>query len=150
MALLLIEPSRDVWEPGEHNGTFRGNNLAFVAAEAALGYWEDRAFQDDLAQKIDILDDRLEAIAARWPEHVAGLRGRGFMRGLVLQGPGTAALVSQQLFARDVLAETCGPDDEVLKLLPPLTIPIGPLTQALDTIEDVIAGLGSVELAAAR
>lgn len=148
MALLLIEPSLDLWEPGEHNGTFRGNNLAFVAAGAALNYWEDPAFQEDLTRKIDILDDRLEAIAARWPAHVMELRGRGFMRGLVLHGSGTAATVSQRLFERNVIAETCGPDDEVLKLLPPLTIPVEALAQALDTIEDAIAGLSVAEVAA--
>ena len=149
MALLLIEPSLDIWEPGEHNGTFRGNNLAFVAAGAALSYWEDEEFQSDLARKIDILDDRLDAICAHWPEHVLEQRGRGFMRGLVLNEPGTAAMVSRQLFERNVIAETCGPHDEVLKLLPPLTIPVDALTQALDVIEDVIAGLSVVEAAAA-
>jgi diaminobutyrate-2-oxoglutarate transaminase len=149
MALLLIEPTADVWEPGEHNGTFRGNNLAFVAATAALDYWEDPAFEGELARRIALLDDRLEALTARWPEHVAELRGRGFMRGLVLHGSGTAAMVSRQLFERNVIAETCGPDDEVLKLLPPLTIPQDALVQALDTLDDVIGGLSVVDAAAA-
>lgn len=35
MALVLFKPELDVWGPGEHNGTFRGNNMAFVTARAA-------------------------------------------------------------------------------------------------------------------
>ncbi|MFC8586505.1 aspartate aminotransferase family protein, partial [Streptomyces sp. NPDC057217] len=34
MALCLFRPELDLWEPGEHNGTFRGNNPAFVTATA--------------------------------------------------------------------------------------------------------------------
>ena len=33
-AVVLIKPELDVWKPGEHNGTFRGNNHAFVTATA--------------------------------------------------------------------------------------------------------------------
>jgi hypothetical protein len=40
MALVLMKPELDVWEPGEHNGTFRGHNPAFVTATAALDFWE--------------------------------------------------------------------------------------------------------------
>src|SRR3546814_14344132 len=36
MPLVLIKPAPDVWAPGEHNGTFRGNNAAFVPEPAAL------------------------------------------------------------------------------------------------------------------
>ncbi|MEC9341992.1 MAG: aspartate aminotransferase family protein, partial [Pseudomonadota bacterium] len=41
MALLLMRPELDRWQPGEHTGTFRGNNLAFVAATKALEFWDD-------------------------------------------------------------------------------------------------------------
>ncbi|HAP93692.1 MAG TPA: diaminobutyrate--2-oxoglutarate transaminase, partial [Desulfotomaculum sp.] len=44
LALTLIDPEFDIWAPGEHNGTFRGNNLAFVTATEALTYWEDDTF----------------------------------------------------------------------------------------------------------
>ena len=42
LSLVLLRPELDVWAPGEHNGTFRGNNLAFVTATAALDYWQRR------------------------------------------------------------------------------------------------------------
>lgn len=138
MALLLIEPEFDIWQVGEHNGTFRGNNLAFVSASAALQYWEDDRFRNEISGKIEILDARLQAMAERFPDLIEELRGRGFMRGLVFRGPGTAGVVSRDLFARNVMAETCGAGDQVLKLLPALTIPVDDLHTALDTIEEVI------------
>lgn len=48
MAITLIKPEYDIWSPGEHNGTFRGNNLAFIAASEALEYWDDQNFLNNL------------------------------------------------------------------------------------------------------
>lgn len=141
MALLLIAPDFDIWQVGEHNGTFRGNNLAFAAAAASLHYWEDDSFRDDLAGKIATLDSRLRVMAERYPDHIEEIRGRGMMRGLVLHGADTANTVSRTLFARGIIAETCGAGDQVLKLLPALTIPTDALCTALDKIEGVIAEL---------
>ncbi|MFJ9833487.1 LysE family transporter [Streptomyces sp. NPDC101169] len=46
MALTLMRPEHDVWKPGEHNGTFRGYNPAFVTAARALGlFWSDDALE---------------------------------------------------------------------------------------------------------
>ena len=50
MALVLVRPAIDLWAPGEHVGTFRGNNLAFVAAEAALDYWRTAELADRIEQ----------------------------------------------------------------------------------------------------
>ena len=36
LSIVLIRPECDAWQPGEHTGTFRGNNLAFIAATAVL------------------------------------------------------------------------------------------------------------------
>lgn len=44
MSVLLMAPELDVWAPGEHAGTFRGNQLAFVAGAAALDFWENAEF----------------------------------------------------------------------------------------------------------
>src|SRR5690625_630606 len=65
MALTLFSPEFDVWSPGEHNGTFRGSNPAFVTATAALRrYWADDAFQNGhLAKVIDMVQDALTKIA---------------------------------------------------------------------------------------
>src|SRR6185312_12508947 len=64
MALTLFRPELDVWEPGEHNGTFRGHNPAFVTATAALRtYWANDGFQQQLAGTIATLHRGLEDIA---------------------------------------------------------------------------------------
>jgi diaminobutyrate-2-oxoglutarate transaminase len=59
MALLLLRPDRDVWNPGEHNGTFRGNNLAFVAAAEALELWTDPSFTEPLAAHTRIIHEEM-------------------------------------------------------------------------------------------
>ncbi|MHC5824585.1 MAG: diaminobutyrate--2-oxoglutarate transaminase, partial [Nostoc sp.] len=51
MSLLLIKPELDIWEPGEHTGTFRGNQLAFVGGTAALEYRESNNLEEDVKVK---------------------------------------------------------------------------------------------------
>jgi diaminobutyrate-2-oxoglutarate transaminase len=139
MALVLIRPDLDVWAPGEHNGTFRGNNLAFVAAAEALTWWEDDSFSTDIARKSARIAARLGEMSARYPAARAHVRGRGLILGLCCRVPGFAGEVSAEAFSRGLVVETAGPHDEVLKLLPPLTVSDVQLEQALDIIEDSLA-----------
>jgi len=138
IALTLVRPELDCWAPGEHNGTFRGHNLAFVTATAALDYWRS----GDLAAAIDAkhrtATARLAAIAATRPELGAEARGRGLMLGLDLGVPGLAGQVSARAFERGLVIETSGPGDRVLKLLPPLTISDADLAFGLDVIEEAV------------
>src|SRR3546814_11360984 len=79
-ALTLLRPELDQWSPGEHNGTFRGNNHAFVTATAALKhFWSARDFQRDVERRSHLLEARLGRIAA---DHGFEVRGRGMMRGV--------------------------------------------------------------------
>ncbi|MDR3462531.1 MAG: aminotransferase class III-fold pyridoxal phosphate-dependent enzyme, partial [Beijerinckiaceae bacterium] len=138
MALVLIKPIWDKWSPGEHNGTFRGNNLAFATATAALHYWEQASF---LGHK-----DKNEALVHAWLEtkgrayHGYGVsaRGLGLMAGLRFAYPGQAEAVARETFNRNVLIETAGQNDDVLKLMPPLTIPHDVLIEGLARISDAI------------
>ena len=51
-AVVLFRPELDQWKPGEHNGTFRGNNFAFVTAKAAIDeYWSDDSFSKEIMRK---------------------------------------------------------------------------------------------------
>lgn len=136
MALLLIRPELDIWKPGEHNGTFRGNNLAFVTGEAALSYWEDDVLEAEVLGKGEQVREGLLAIAGRYPEVVAGVRGRGLIQGLVFTIPGLADEVSRYAFERGLLIEAVGPGDTVLKLLPPLVIEPAELAEGLAIIEE--------------
>jgi len=135
LALVLLRPELDVWKPGQHNGTFRGNNHALVTARVALErYWAAAGFEDAIAERCERVSGRLSALAGR----VGGAhRGRGLLHGLELPG-GAARRASRAAFEDGVLAETAGPCDEVLKIMPPLTIPTDLLDEALDTVEAAV------------
>ena len=124
MSLVLLRPDVDVWKPGAHTGTFRGNNLAFVSARVALEtYWADSAFTDAVDAKSALLRAELDAIAAAHPELGLAPRGRGLMYGLACDGDRTlAGRISKEAFTRGLVIETSGAFDEVLKFLPALTI----------------------------
>ncbi|MEV0293934.1 diaminobutyrate--2-oxoglutarate transaminase [Nocardia sp. NPDC050710] len=121
MALVLFRPELDQWAPGEHNGTFRGNNAAFVTARVALErYWSDGALEAATTAK----GERVRAVLAEVAGTHPGLstRGRGLVQGLVFEDASQAAKVCRLAFERGLLVETSGSEDEVIKLLPPLTI----------------------------
>lgn len=134
LSLVLIRPDLDCWQPGEHNGTFRGNNLAFVAGTEALRYWEDDALSRAVAEKGESVRAHLEAIAVRHPELMPNVRGRGLIQGLALAGD-LATRVAKRAFANGLVIETVGARDEVLKLIPPLTIDDEGLRAGLEIIE---------------
>lgn len=133
-AVVLIKPEHDVWAPGEHNGTFRGHNPAFVTATAALRFWEDDALSRHVVELGAVARERLEALGRRHPEVVRGVRGAGLILGMELR-EGLADRVSAECFERGLILETAGPGDEVLKLLPPLTLTREELDRGLDVIE---------------
>ncbi|MGW4928337.1 diaminobutyrate--2-oxoglutarate transaminase [Agromyces sp. NPDC004153] len=146
MSLVLLRPEVDVWKPGAHTGTFRGNNLAFVSARVALEtYWADSAFTDAIAAKSALLREELERIAADHPGQGFVVRGRGLMYGLACDGDRTlAGRISKAAFRRGLVIETSGAFDEVLKFLPALTIEEDELRRGLaivrDSLDAVLAG----------
>ena len=151
LAVVLIRRELDQWQPGEHNGTFRGNNMAFITAAAALDlYWRDAGFSREIARKGDALRDRLTAMHLGRPDAFVGVRGRGMMRGLVCADPAQAAAIGARAFDRGLVIERAGPHDEVLKCLAPLTIAIADLHEGLDILEAAATDvLGPVACAAA-
>lgn len=149
MALTLFRPELDAWTPGEHNGTFRGHNPAFVTAAAALEtYWADGKFQQQVGARIVQLHEGLERIAAS--VEGAAVRGRGLLAGVVFPDPDTAGKIAAAAFDRGLLVETSGPESEVVKLMPALTISADELDRGLDIlIEATNAVAGTRELAGA-
>jgi diaminobutyrate-2-oxoglutarate transaminase len=140
MALTLIRPDLDIWAPGEHNGTFRGNNLAFVAAtEAIEAYWQDGTLQEEVLAKGRIVAERLRGIADRNGDFCTGTRGRGLVHGLVFGPKGMAEAVSHAAFRRGLVIETSGARSEVVKVMPPLTIAREILAEGLDILEAALA-----------
>lgn len=137
MALTLLRPELDVWAPGEHNGTFRGHNPAFVTATAALEtYWHTAEFSSATVRKGDALRGRLDDIATRYDG--VSSRGRGMAQGLKFEDVERAGEVCRAAFDRGALIETSGPSDEVVKLLPPLTISPEDLDTGLDILAESV------------
>lgn len=139
MALVLMKPELDIWKPGEHNGTFRGNNLAFVTARAALlHYWSDDAFQESVRRKGGIMRNWLDHIVADYPSGGFSVRGRGMILGIASTDERLPDQIAKSCFERRLIIETSGADD-VLKLLPALTIDEKLLCEGLEIIEDSVA-----------
>jgi len=136
LAVLLIRPDLDVWDPGEHNGTFRGHNPAFVTARAALEtYWRT----DSLSQRVEAnsraIRARLESVLESTPEIDAEIRGLGMILGIACAEPEHAGRICREAFARGLIMETAGPESQVAKVMPPLVVDELTLKEGLDALE---------------
>jgi len=148
MSLVLLKPELDIWTPGAHNGTFRGNNLAFVTARETLrNYWRSDAFSKEIARKERIMRLRLEHIAECYPSGDFSARGRGMIQGLAAGDAQLAGAIAAQAFANGLVIETSGSEGGVLKLLPPLTIDEATLVAGLEAIEQGVAAALGVQVA---
>ncbi len=139
MALVLLKPELDVWEPGEHNGTFRGNNPAFVTGTAALDtYWRDDLLEKGTCAKGEMVGRMLQEIAESRPGFGLEPRGRGLARGMAFEAPALAGTVCGAAFERGLLVETSGPSSEVVKIMPPLTVTEEELEQGMGIVADSV------------
>jgi len=140
LAVVLFRPELDQWKPGEHNGTFRGNNLAFVTARAAIEhYWGDDSFQRDIRRKGDYMASRLAQIVDRHGQGRFTTSGRGMFRGINCVNGELAGKITRRAFQQGLIIETSGADDHVVKFLCPLVISDENLTRGIDIVERVIA-----------
>lgn len=139
MALVLIKPELDKhWVPGQHNGTFRGHNLAFVAATAAVEhFWTNGELAGDVRHKSEMIAGCFNDIAKDYPEKAFEVRGMGMVYGLEsTNDDDLAGRIRAACFERNLVVETCGSRDQVLKLLPPLTIEEEQLAEGLNIIRE--------------
>ncbi|PKM45634.1 MAG: diaminobutyrate--2-oxoglutarate transaminase [Gammaproteobacteria bacterium HGW-Gammaproteobacteria-1] len=142
MALVLMRPELDQWKPGEHTGTFRGNNLAFVAAAEALSYWDNGDFSEGVAYKGRIMEELLRGIVDKYPDLDIKLRGIGMVWGLDFgANTGFPAAISREAFANNLVIELAGSEDHVLKFLPSLTIDEETLREGMAIIDQAIGTL---------
>ena len=135
MSLVLMKPELDVWKPGAHSGTFRGNNLAFVTATQALETYgptppsaprsSARKAWCATGWKTWCTAFPMPACRAARPDPGAGVQ----------RSPALANRIAKRAFGKGVVIETSGAHDEVLKLLPALTIEEGLLMRGLEVIE---------------
>ncbi|RLT93006.1 MAG: diaminobutyrate--2-oxoglutarate transaminase [Ketobacter sp.] len=138
-AVVLIKPELDQWKPGEHNGTFRGNNLAFVTAKAAIDhFWSDDRFAQEIQRKGEYIRQRLESIVEQYGEGNFTSRGRGMFRGINCVNGTLAEKITRKAFRNGLVIETSGADDQVIKFLVPLIIGDESLKQGIDIVEQAI------------
>jgi len=136
MAVTLFRPELDIWKPGEHNGTFRGNNHAFVTAKRALDlFWSDTKFAGRVKQKSDQLRKGLKTIIKRHGRQELALKGRGLMSGIECDNGEIAGAVCREAFKRGLVIETSGNDDHVVKCLVPLIISEQQISEGLSVLE---------------
>ncbi|QNS09362.1 aspartate aminotransferase family protein [Streptomyces xanthii] len=126
-AVILYDERLDVWQPGAHSGTFRGNQAAFAAGVATLKVFRRDGVLANVRERSAQLFDRLAELRALTPR-VSDVRGLGLMIGVELADPGTgrpeselARRVQRAALHRGLVIELGGRDDAVLRLLPPLT-----------------------------
>lgn len=148
MALTLLKPELDVWEPGEHNGTFRGISAGFATATATIReYWTDDAFTQSIQAKAETVAQRFQSFVEMTPGLTIAAKGRGMARGIEMASGELADAVCEEAFTNGLLVETAGSEGEVVKLLAALTIPEDVLATGLDILESAIATVASRELA---
>ncbi|MNB80290.1 Diaminobutyrate--2-oxoglutarate transaminase [compost metagenome] len=137
MALLLIKEQYDIWLPGEHNGTFRGNQLAIVAATAALELWEADGFQKEIVVKSLVTSSALDRCNLIHKD--IQIRGKGMIWGIDFGALGDTHIaieIRNRCFEQGLMVECAGRQDTVIKLLPPLTIEIELLQQGCEILLD--------------
>ena len=141
MSLLLIRDELDIWKPAEHNGTFRGNQVAFVAAKKAIEYNVKHDLNADVRRKGDIVKDYVEKNILPLSADIS-LRGLGLIWGIdfgkLENGGEIAHKIADRCFAKKLIIERAGRGDSVLKILPPLTITDEELKQGLDIILEAV------------
>lgn len=140
MALVLIRPDLDRQSPGEHTGTFRGNNLAFVAGRVALEFWARNSFLDRLNDNCSRVAEAMRTLCAHYNDTGISSRGRGMLHGLVMPTGEIATRVQRAAFADGLMIETCGPTGEVVKIMPPLTIAEDGLRRGLAILDRAVSG----------
>ena len=133
MAMNLVRPELDnQWSPGEHTGTFRGQNLSFIAGATALDYFKDDAFMNTVSEKTAFMEKQLQPLLNSDPS--LQLRGKGMIMGLDVGDGERAAAIVQKCFAEGLIVASCGMGGKVIKLIPPLTIPQTDLAEGLNIL----------------
>lgn len=153
LAVVVYRDDLDVWEPGAHAGTFRGNQLAMAAGTATLAYVRENGLAHRAATVGARMLTELRSLAAEFPL-IGDVRGRGLMIGLECvdpeappastpdgprpAAPEVAAAVQRECLRRGLIVELGGRRSSVVRLLPPLTISDEQTTAVLDRLADAV------------
>ncbi len=152
LAVLGIKKKYDVWQPGCHSGTFRGNQLAMATGLATLKYLRDNDTGQYAFGMGEWFMNELRELQKRFPQ-IGHVRGRGLMVGIEIINPDldktidgqpptdceAAARIQQACFKAGLIIEKGGRGGSVLRFLPPLNISKSELHQVLERLEQALS-----------
>ena len=143
VSIIVYDERLDVWAPGAHTGTFRGNQVAFAAGARAVEIVRRDDVLDNVRARAEQIGRRLERL--RTHPWVRDVRGRGLMWGIELADPVTGAWAGelagrvQARALRDgLIVELGGRDDCVVRLLPPLNVTADVVDTACDILLEAL------------
>ena len=139
LAMVLMKPELDIWEPGQHTGTFRGNQLALVAGKVGMEMFVSTHLDAEVRRKGEIVNAFLRDEICPLDSRL-GYRGIGLLWGIdfsKFEGDMTKQLVAA-CFRNGVIAERVGRDNNVLKMMPALTIDDALLIEGLQRVKKSI------------
>jgi diaminobutyrate-2-oxoglutarate transaminase len=140
MAVILYHEKFDLWKPGAHAGTFRGNQLAMATGLATLRYIREQDLTTHVSQMGDRFMCQFQQIQAAFPATIVDVRGRGLMLGVELSE--FASTHSRQLqkecLKRGLIVELGGRNGSVVRFLPPLIISADEVDQVCQIFGEAI------------
>ncbi|MDH6062035.1 aspartate aminotransferase family protein [Chrysosporum bergii ANA360D] len=131
----------DVFQPGEHASTFGGNPFVCAVALAVCQTLSKENILQNVEDRGIQLRNGLNAIAAKYPDHISEVRGWGLINGMELQAniQLTAADIVKAAIDRGLLLVPAGP--KVVRFVPPLIVSEEETNLALSAVEQAIASL---------
>jgi acetylornithine/N-succinyldiaminopimelate aminotransferase len=128
-AILMREKVAAKIHAGDHGSTFAGGPFITAVAETVFKKIANPHFLEHVREISDYLDESLADLAAS-NSRILGLRGRGLMRGIQIDG--NAAAVREAGHANGLLIATAG--DDVLRMVPPLVLQHQHVDEAMQKI----------------
>lgn len=138
-ALLATENAASAMTAGSHGTTYGGNPLAMAVGNAVFDIVADPGFLAEVGRKSGLLRQKLEGLVAAHPDVFEEVRGAGLMLGLKCKCPNTDVIAAG--YAQHVL--TVPAADNVIRLLPALTLTDDDIAEALTRLDAAAAGLAS-------
>ena len=137
LAILLLKGELDLWKPGEHNGTFRGNQLSFIAGKASFDWLLENNVEEETRRKGELVKSFIEREILPIDSRLE-LRGMGLIWGIDFGkiNPGLSEVVIEKCFENKLICECAGRDGSVLKIMPPLVIEDTLLMKGLNIVAD--------------
>ncbi|WP_171170763.1 aspartate aminotransferase family protein [Ruegeria sp. HKCCA0370] len=126
-AVLATEDAASGMTAGTHGSTYGGNPLGCAVGCAVIDHVATPAFLESVNRKAGLLRQKLEALIADHPEVFEEVRGSGLMLGLKCK-PANIDVVNA---GYDNLVITVPAADNVIRLLPPLTLTEDDIAQAM-------------------